>query len=235
MDIKQRLTQVDWQSAAGSLNEKGYALSPNILTAAECSALVNGYDDTELYRKTVDMDRHKFGSGEYKYFRYPLPGIIQELRENIYPQIAPIANGWMNALKIEKQFPEDLNELLELCHNHGQVKPTPLILQYGARGYNAMHQDLYGELFFPMQAVVLLSEPGEDFTGGEFVLLEQRPRAQSKAIVLTPRKGDLLIFTTNFRPVKGSSSYHRVNIKHGVSELTGGNRYTLGVIFHDAG
>jgi hypothetical protein len=226
---------VNWQRMADSLNQKGYALVPGILMSDECAELIANYADASLFRKTVDMDRHSFGSGEYKYFNYPLPAIIRQLRENIYPALATVANGWMTALKIETQFPGDLNGLLERCHSQGQVKPTPLILKYGAGGYNALHQDLYGDLFFPMQAVLLLSEPGEDYTGGEFVLVEQRPRVQSKAIVINPRKGDLLVFTTNFRPVKGNNGYYRVNMKHGVSELATGNRYALGVIFHDAG
>ena len=180
------------------------------------------------------MEHHKYGLGEYKYFQYPLPRIVQDLREAIYPHLAPVANNWMNVLNIEKQFPAGLDGLLEHCYANGQNRPTPLILKYAKGGYNALHQDLYGDIYFPMQAVLFLSKPGEDYTGGEFVLIEQTPRAQSKAIVLKPVQGDMLLFTTNFRPAKGAKGYHRVNMKHGVSELTVGNRYTLGIIFHDA-
>ena len=181
------------------------------------------------------MERHNFGLGEYKYFNYPLPGIVQELRENIYPNLAPIANNWMRVLNIDQNYPSSLEELMAQCHAQGQTRPTPLILKYEQAGYNALHQDLYGDLFFPMQAVLFLNEPDTDYEGGEFVLVgEQRPRAQSKAIVLKPGKGDLLMFTTNFRPVKGTKGYYRVNMRHGVSEITAGSRYTLGIIFHDA-
>jgi hypothetical protein len=196
--------------------------------------LILQYNNDVLYRKTINMERYRFGLGEYKYFQYPLPAIIQQLRENVYPKLAPVANSWMRALNIEKHFPGSLTELLELCHAHKQDRPTPLILQYGKGGYNTLHQDLYGDVYFPMQLVLFLNEPDKDYEGGEFVLIEQRPRAQSKAIVLKPRKGDMLMFTTNFRPVKGTKGYYRVNMKHGVSELTAGERHTLGIIFHDA-
>jgi hypothetical protein len=180
------------------------------------------------------MERYRFGLGEYKYFNYPLPGIIEKLRQDIYPKLAPIANNWMRILNIDKQYPATLPELLEQCHQHHQTRATPLILKYGKGGYNTLHQDLYGDIYFPMQLVLFLDEPGTDYEGGEFVLIEQKPRAQSRAIVLKPHKGDMLIFTTNFRPVKGSKGYYRVNMKHGVSEVTSGQRHTLGIIFHDA-
>jgi hypothetical protein len=234
MDITDRIGKANWQNITASLSEKGYGLAPEILTQEECSRLIAQYDDASLYRKTITMEHHKYGRGEYKYFRYPLPGIVQDLREAIYPQLAPVANNWMNVLNIEKQFPATLDGLLEYCHTNGQNRPTPLILKYAKGGYNALHQDLYGDIYFPMQAVLFLSKPGEDYAGGEFVLIEQQPRAQSKAIVLTPGQGDMLVFTTNFRPAKGAKGYHRVNMRHGVSELTDGNRYTLGIIFHDA-
>jgi hypothetical protein len=180
------------------------------------------------------MERYRFGLGEYKYYQYPLPGLIQQLREGVYPKLAPIANNWMRVLNIDQHFPESLAQLLELCHAQNQTRPTPLILKYGKGGYNTLHQDLYGEVYFPMQIVLFLNEPDEDYKGGEFVMIEQSPRTQSKAIVLKPGKGDMLIFTTNFRPVKGSKGYYRVNMKHGVSELAEGKRYTAGIIFHDA-
>jgi hypothetical protein len=233
MDLQQKINEVNWADVTESMHAKGYAQIPNILSADECDALVNQYP-ADIYRKTIVMEHHGYGLGQYKYYSYPLPGVVQALRESVYPNIAPIANKWMEVLNIDKQFPGSLNELTELCHQHNQLRPTPLILKYNKGGYNAMHQDLYGEVYFPMQLVVCLNEPGKDYEGGEFVLVEQRPRMQSKAIVLNPRKGDMLLFTTNFRPVMGSKGYYRVNMKHGVSEITNGERHTLGIIFHDA-
>jgi hypothetical protein len=232
--MQERIEQLDWDKISDQLNDHGYALINNVLTEAECDGLIQQYDTKELYRKTINMERYRFGLGEYKYFNYPLPGIIQQLRQSVYPYLAPVANNWMKALNINKHFPVSLAELLEQCHAQNQTRPTPLILKYGEGGYNNLHQDLYGEVFFPMQTVLFLDEPGKDYEGGEFVLIEQRPRAQSRAIVLKPGRGDMLIFTTNFRPVKGSKDYYRVNMKHGVSEVTAGKRHTLGVIFHDA-
>lgn len=233
-NLKKRLTTTDWQSVTVSMNEKGYALIPKILTDEHCRELIQAYNDEDQYRKTVVMERYRFGLGEYKYFNYPLPPIIQTLREVVYPNLSPIANLWMKALKIEKHFPKTFEALQSLCRQNNQLKPTPLILKYGKGGFNTLHQDLYGDIYFPMQAALFLNEPDEDFIGGEFVLTQQTPRAQSKAIVLKPRKGDLLIFTTNFRPIKGTRGYYRVNMKHGVSEVTSGERHTLGIIFHDA-
>ena len=234
MSLQERIGPTDWAAIAESLNEKGYASIPAILSGNDCYALKGQYQDDTLYRKTIQMEHHGYGMGQYKYYNYPLPSMIQQMREGVYPHIAPVANNWMKALAIEISFPATLNELTDLCHQHNQLRPTPLILKYGKGGYNAMHQDLYGEIFFPIQLVVCLNEPGTDFEGGEFVLVEQRPRMQSKAIVLNPRKGDMLLFTTNFRPVKGSKGYYRVNMRHGVSELSKGERHTLGIIFHDA-
>ena len=234
MDITQLIDHLNWDKITEDLNERGYACASEVLTGEECAMLISEYGNTSLYRKTIIMEHHQYGLGEYKYYQYPLPVMVQSLRESLYPKLAPVANNWMRVLNIDKQFPGSLPELLELCHAHGQLRPTPLILRYSKGGYNALHQDLYGEVYFPMQLVVFLNEPGEDYQGGEFVLIEQRPRAQSKAIVLQPRKGDLLLFTTNSRPVKGSKGYYRVNMKHGVSELTDGKRHTLGIIFHDA-
>jgi hypothetical protein len=234
MNIKQKIDLLNWNGIAEDLNERGYAQTLNVLTDAECDELINQYNNESLYRKTINMERYRFGLGEYKYFQYPLPGLVQQLRENVYPKLAPIANNWMRVLNIDRHFPESLAGLLEICHVQNQNRPTPLILQYGKGGFNTLHQDLYGDVYFPIQLVLFLNEPGEDYEGGEFVLVEQRPRAQSKAIVLKPRKGDMLLFTTNFRPVKGSKGYYRVNMKHGVSELAAGKRHTLGIIFHDA-
>lgn len=234
MNIQQKINQLNGDTLTEDINQKGYACAPNILTDAECAELINQYDNETLYRKTITMERYRFGLGEYKYYQYPLPGVIQQLRENVYPKLAPIANNWMRVLNIDKHFPESLAELLELCRAQNQTRPTPLILKYGKGGYNTLHQDLYGDVYFPMQIVLFLNDPDTDYEGGEFVLIEQQPRAQSKAIVLKPKKGDMLMFTTNFRPVKGSKGYYRVNMKHGVSALTSGMRHTLGVIFHDA-
>ena len=233
-NIQSFLSVINWQEVTQQMNEKGYVILSKLLSNEQCKELIQNYGNSNLYRKTIVMERYRFGSGEYKYFNYPLPGLIQTIRENVYPHLAPIANNWMKVLNIDKQFPNTFPELQTLCHTNNQTKPTVLILKYGKGGHNTLHQDLYGEIFFPMQVVLFLNEPGEDFTGGEFVLTQQTPRAQSKAIVLKPKKGDMLMFTTNFRPVKGSKGYYRVNMKHGVSELHDGERHTLGIIFHDA-
>ena len=179
------------------------------------------------------MERHRFGLGEYKYFKYPLPDLIQTIRTGIYPKLAPIANVWMKMLNIERHFPDTIDDLQKLCYDHNQTKPTVLILKYGKGGHNTLHQDLYGEIFFPFQLVFFLNEPEDDYTGGEFVLTEQIPRAQSK-VVLKPRKGDMLIITTNFIPIKGSKGYFQAQMKHGVSEVHNGERHVLGIIFHDS-
>ncbi len=232
--IDQRMVNTDWDSATTALNDTGYALLPSLVDKKECRHLIDSYTVPELYRKTVTMERYRFGRGEYKYFNYPLPNLVQNIRTSLYPHLAMVANSWMAALSIDVQYPLTHNALLEQCKAASQSKATPLILKYGKGGYNTLHQDLYGEVYFPMQAVLFLNSPGEDYTGGEFVLIQQTPRAQSKAIVLQPKEGDLLIFTTNFRPVKGSRGYYRAPMKHGVSEVHSGTRQTLGIIFHDA-
>ncbi len=231
---KMAMQAVNWSAVQDKMHEKGYAGIPGFLTKEQCSELIGLYDQNTRFRKTIAMERYRFGQGEYKYFNYPLPSLIHELREAIYPHLAQIANLWMKALKVDISFPDTLQQLLELCRQNNQSRPTPLILKYGRGGYNTLHQDLYGEVFFPMQAVLFLNEYGRDYTGGEFVLTEQRPRAQSKAIVLKPGPGDLLIFTTRFRPVKGTKGYYRVSMRHGVSEVEHGERYAVGIIFHDA-
>lgn len=233
-NLSSRIAALDWQIVTSDMHEKGYAIVPNVLSQKQCQELIDGYENRDGYRKTVVMERFRFGLGEYKYFDYPLPKIIQTIREEVYPKLAPIANLWMKVLKIKKQFPKSYQELQAECHDNNQLKPTPLILKYGKGGFNTLHQDLYGDVFFPLQTVFFLNEPDVDFTGGEFVITQQTPRAQSKAIVLKPKKGDMLIFTTNFRPLKGKRGYYRVNMKHGVSELQSGERHTMGVIFHDA-
>lgn len=232
--MKEQLKSIDWQIVAEKMHKKGYAILPKLISDGQCKALINLYDEPIGYRKTVVMERYRFGLGEYKYFDYPLPQTIQALRESIYPKLAPIANLWMKVLKINKQFPKTLKELHQQCQGNNQLKPTPLILKYGKGGFNTLHQDLYGEVYFPIQTVLFLNQSGIDYDGGEFVLTQQTPRAQSKAIVLKPKKGDMLIFTTNFRPIKGAKGYYRANMKHGVSELHSGERHTLGIIFHDA-
>jgi uncharacterized protein len=232
--IENNILSSDWTEITNDLHDKGYASIPRLLDESECDVLKRNYQSPNAYRKTVVMERYRFGLGEYKYFTYPLPDIIQTVREKVYPYLAPVANKWMEVLGIDTRFPATLSELMQRCHDNGQMKATPLILKYGEGGHNTLHQDLYGDVYFPMQAVLFLNDPEKDYSGGEFVLVQQTPRAQSKAIVLKPKKGDLLIFTTNFRPVKGSRGYYRVNMKHGVSEVHSGERYTLGIIFHDA-
>ena len=233
-DLIEKIKTTNWQSVTEGMHDKGYSILPGLLNPAQCQALIERFDNPDEYRKTVVMERYRYGLGSYKYWDYPLPELVQTLRENLYPNLAPIANSWMKLLRIDKRFPESHHALLETCHQSGQQKPTPLILQYGKGGYNTLHQDLYGEVFFPIQAACLLSEPGKDFTGGEFVLTEQVPRAQSKAMVLTPNRGDMIIFTTNFRAAKGKHGYYRANMRHGISEVHSGMRYTMGIIFHDA-
>lgn len=232
--IIEKIDGIDWQQLAIDMHEKGYVVVPEFLSVEQCQSLIDQYDNPIGYRKTVVMERYRFGLGEYKYFDYPLPELIQNIRENLYPKLAPIANLWMKVLKIGKRFPDEFQGLQTDCHANGQLKPTPLILKYGKGGFNTLHQDLYGEIYFPLQTVFMLNEPDVDFEGGEFVLTQQVPRAQSKAIVLKPGKGDMIIFTTNFRPVKGAKGYYRANMRHGVSEVHRGERHTAGVIFHDA-
>ncbi len=230
----QKIENTDWNSVAEAMHQNGYATIPNVFSNSQCEELKAAYNAPYAYRKTVHMERHRFGLGQYKYFTYPLPELIQEIRTRIYPKLAPIANAWFKALNIDRTFPLQHEELLKECHDNGQKLATVLILKYGKGGFNTLHQDLYGDVYFPIQMVLFLSEPDIDYTGGEFVLTQQVPRAQSKAIVLKPKKGDLLIFTTNFKPEKGTKGYYRTIMKHGVSELHSGERVTLGIIFHDA-
>jgi len=232
--VEAKIADLDWEMLTIEMHHKGYAVVPGFLSDNQCKDLIGLYDNPAAYRKIVKMERYRFGVGEYKYFDYPLPDIIQHIRQALYPALAPIANEWMQMLNIDKRFPDDFESLQAECHANGQLKPTPLILKYDKGGFNTLHQDLYGEVYFPIQSVFMLNSPNGDFEGGEFVLTEQVPRAQSKAIVLKPGKGDMIIFTTNFRPVKGSRRYYRANMRHGVSEVHSGNRHALGIIFHDA-
>lgn len=233
-NIAERLHSKDWEQVHTHMHEHGYALVKEVLSDTACVELIELYNSDNAYRKTISMERYRFGSGEYKYFRYPLPDLINTVRETVYPYLVPVANKWMEVLQSDHRFPSAHSMLREQCREKGQDKPTVLILKYGTGGFNTLHQDLYGDIWFPMQAVLFLNEPGEDYHGGEFVLTEQIPRAQSKASVIHAHRGDMLLFTTNFRPVKGSRGYYRVNMKHGVSPLHSGNRHTLGIIFHDA-
>jgi hypothetical protein len=231
LDSKITYSQTD---LAATLDRDGYAVLPGLLGPDECRALVALYDERERFRSRVVMARHGFGEGEYKYLAYPLPPAIQQLREALYARVAPIANRWQLQLGLEAKFPATLDAYLARCHAAGQQRPTPLILKYGPDDYNCLHQDLYGELVFPLQATVLLSRSGEDFSGGEFLLVEQRPRRQSKGEVVPLRQGDAVIFPVNHRPVAGTRGYYRATMRHGVSRVHSGSRFTLGVIFHDA-
>lgn len=233
-EIIKKIEAADWLRITGDMHERGYAVVENILTDTDCDTLISDYQKPDAYRKTVVMERYRFGLGEYKYFNYPLPELISTLRAAVYEKLAPIANTWMKVLHIDKQFPARHEELLTLCKSSQQEKATILILKYGKGGYNTLHQDLYGDVWFPIQLVLFLNDPEQDYTGGEFVLTQQNPRAQSKAIVLRPGKGAMLLFTTNFRPSKGSKGYYQMKMKHGVSEVHDGERYALGIIFHDA-
>ena len=216
------------------LAETGFALLPPLLTPDECAQLTELFDTPEAFRKTIVMQKHGYGSGIYKYFSYPLPPVVAALRHEWYGKLAPIANDWNEKLGLPQRYPADLDTWLQTCHDAGQTRSTPLLLRYGPGDWNALHQDLYGELAFPFQVVLFLSQPGQDYTGGEFVLLEQRPRMQSKATVLQPEQGQLLIFTTRYRPAVGRRGHHRVAVRHGVSEVRTGSRVNLGLIFHDA-
>lgn len=232
--IENRLAAIDWQLIAAELHDKGFVIVREVLNEQECESLIAAYDADHTYRKTINMERYRFGSGEYKYFQYPLPGLITAIREQVYAAIVPVANQWMQVLNMDRRFPDTHEAMSSLCREYGQQKPAVLILKYGKGGFNTLHQDLYGELFFPMQLVFMLDQVEQDYTGGEFVITEQIPRAQSRANVLKPNRGDMLIFTTSFRPEKGTKGYYRVNMKHGVSPLHSGHRHSLGILFHDA-
>jgi hypothetical protein len=232
--VHERVDTLDWDNLGGQLDSRGFAITEPLLEGHECDALADLFDGGR-FRSTIDMARHRFGDGRYRYFDRPLPDTIAALRAAFYPHLAPIANDWSERLRGEDAtFPLHHEELLERCRGAGQERPTPLILRYGEGDWNALHQDLYGEVFFPFQIVTVLSEAGRDFEGGEFVLLEQRPRAQSRAHVLQPPRGAFVIFPTRHRPNAGKSGYHKVGLRHGVSTVTRGSRTALGVIFHDA-
>jgi uncharacterized protein len=229
-----RVARIDWGKAASELNEWGCTVLEKLLSREECGALASLYPDDRQFRSRIVMERHGFGKGEYKYFAYPLPRLIGELRNALYSRFVPIVNHWNERLRVGVRYPAKLEDFLQLCHAAGQLRPTPLLLKYESGDYNCLHQDLYGELAFPLQTAILLSRPGEDFTGGEFVLTEQRPRMQSRAEVVPLRQGDAVVFAVCHRPVKGTRDDYRVNLRHGVSRIRSGHRYTLGIIFHDA-
>jgi uncharacterized protein len=226
--------QGGWARICSSLNEHGSAVLEKLLTPSHCEGIAARYPDDDGFRSRVVMSRHGFGSGEYKYFSYPLPEPIASLRTALYPPLASIANDWNARMGVEMRYPATHAEFLARCHQAGQSRPTPLLLQYGPGDYNCLHQDVYGDLVFPLQVAILLSEPGRDFTGGEFVITEQRPRMQSRAEVVPLYQGDGVIFAVHHRPVKGTRGDYRVNLRHGVSRLRSGHRHTVGIIFHDA-
>ena len=233
--IQDRIDAVDWETARESLSARGYAVTDPILSPEECASVVSLYNDASRFRSHIIMERHRFGVGDYKYFSNPLPELVTDVRAAAYPHLAKVANEWANAFGEKKAtFPSNHAAFLKICHKAGQTRPTPLVLHYEADGYNCLHQDLYGEIAFPLQMVFLLGQQSRDWEGGEFLLVEQQPRAQSKAEVVTANQGQAIIFTTRCRPVRGSRGYYRVNLRHGVSRVHTGTRYTLGIIFHDA-
>jgi len=233
-DIGERIASLDWTGVADALDAHGCAVTGPVLAPDDCASLASVYDQAAPFRSRIVMARHGFGRGEYKYFAYPLPDLVAALRAALYPPLAAIANRWNEQMGIATRYPAAHEAFLRRCHKAGQTKPTPLLLQYGAGDYNCLHQDLYGEHVFPLQVAFLLSAPGADFTGGEFVLTEQRPRMQSRAEVVPLRQGEGVIFPVHHRPVRGTRGTYRVNMRHGVSRLHAGHRHTLGVIFHDA-
>jgi hypothetical protein len=224
----------DWHTLEAELDQQGFCVIQGLIPAEECGSLAALFPDDRHFRSRVVMERHGFGRGHYKYFSYPLPDIVSRLRTSLYPRLHPVANRWNEALRIAARFPDRLEDFLERCHAAGQAQPTPLMLEYGPGDYNCLHQDLYGEHVFPLQVAVLLSQPDRHFTGGEFVMTEQRPRMQSRPMVVPLMQGDAVVFAVHHRPVQGTRGTYRVNLRHGVSRVRSGQRHTLGVIFHDA-
>jgi uncharacterized protein len=229
-----RIAAYDWQELAGQLSSHGCAVLPKLLSPQECRTIAALYPDESHFRSHIHMARHGFGKGEYRYFKYPLPNLVDSLRTALYPHLASVANDWNSRMGIGERYPDDHASFLKRCHDAGQTRPTPLLLQYVPGDFNCLHQDLYGDLAFPIQVAILLSEPGKDFTGGEFVLTEQRPRMQSRVEVVPLRQGDGVAFAVHNRPVQGSKGNYRVNLRHGVSRVRSGMRHTVGIIFHDA-
>ena len=233
-DVADRVDNYDWERVGQNLDAEGNATIEGVLSRAACRVIASLYAKDDIFRSRVVMGRHGFGRGEYKYFSYPLPDLLAALRTAVYPRLVPIANRWNVTMGIDVRYPETHADFIERCHRAGQVRPTPLLLQYGVDDYNCLHQDLYGEHIFPLQLAILLSEPGEDFTGGEFIMTEQRPRMQTRPMVVPLRQGDGLIFAVHNRPVQGTRGTYRVNMRHGVSRVRSGHRHTVGIIFHDA-
>jgi hypothetical protein len=234
MSAEARVVAYDWNALAGELDGFGCAVLPKLLTPKECRGIAALYPDESHFRSHVIMARHGFGKGEYRYFKYPLPDLLGGLRTALYPRLAGVANAWNERMGIAERYPDEQASFLQQCHDAGQVRPTPLLLQYGPGDFNCLHQDLYGDLAFPIQVAILLSEPGSDFTGGEFVLTEQRPRMQSRVEVVPLRQSDAVAFAVHNRPVHGTKGNYRVNLRHGVSRVRSGKRHTVGIIFHDA-
>jgi uncharacterized protein len=235
-DLADRIADLDWDELGSGLDERGWAVTPRILSPGECRELAALYDDDGdgRFRSVIDMRRHRFGSGVYKYFDTPLPAPVQQLRRALYKPLAEVANEWAARLGGDERFPASLGKFLEYCHERGQTRPTPLIFRYGEGDFNALHQDVYGEVGFPFQALIVLSRPGRDFTGGEFLLVTQQPRAQSVGEAIDLDQGQVLLFPNRQRPVEGTRGWYRVNVRHGVSRVRSGTRHTLGIIFHDA-
>jgi hypothetical protein len=233
-DIAPRIDNIDWTAISEHLDGNGWAVLTNLLSSDECSAIAGLYGADGVFRSHIIMARHGFGRGEYKYFSYPLPDLIANLRTALYQQLAPIANRWNASMGVDVRYPLAHADFITRCHKAGQTRPTPLLLQYVAGDYNCLHQDLYGEHVFPLQVAILLSKPDRDFAGGEFVLTEQRPRMQSRAAVVPLRQGDAVVFAVHNRPVQGTRGTYRVNLRHGVSQIRSGQRHTVGIIFHDA-
>jgi hypothetical protein len=225
---------IDWDRAAQSLTELGFAELPQVLCVRECEDIIALYPREELFRSRIDMAHYRFGRGEYQYFRYPLPRLVEELRHALYPRLAAVANAWAALLQDDDRFPDTLDTLLEQCHQRGQTRPTPLMLRYGPGDFNCLHQDIYGPVAFPFQVVFFLSQPQQDYYGGEFLMVENPPRAQAMGRALRPNQGDALVITTQYRPATGKRGVYKVKVRHGVSPVTAGQRFTMGIIFHDA-
>ena len=230
----ERVDGFDWQRIERNLDQQGNAMMEQLLSPEECQAIADLYSNDDIFRSRVVMERHGFGRGEYKYFSYPLPDLLNRLRTAVYPHLVPVANRWNEAMGIDVRYPKKHADFIEHCHNAGQIRPTPLLLQYGVDDYNCLHQDLYGEHVFPLQLAILLSDPAADFIGGEFVMTEQRPRMQSRPMVVPLRQGDGVVFAVHNRPVQGTRGAYRVKLRHGVSRIRSGRRHTVGIIFHDA-
>jgi hypothetical protein len=232
--IAARIAELDWHLLQHSLDEQGYVKLPALLNKTQCQEIIGTYEAEDLFRSTIDMARYRFGSGKYKYYDAPLPDLLQQLREGFYPRLAKTANRWLEYMGHDTLYPDSLTDFIQQCHKEDQTRSTPLILKYETGGYNCLHQDLYGKIFFPFQVVFALNQKEEDYTGGEFLLVEQRPRAQSRGHVITLEQGEGLIFPTHNRPVSGTRGYYKTTLRHGVSTITSGTRYSLGIIFHDA-